>query len=77
MPSFLGKIMRDSNERVVKKYRSTVDEINSLEADLEGLSDQELAATTQEFRKGLKKAKTWKTCSPKPSPSSEKRRSEP
>ena len=53
MPSFLGKIMRDSNERVVKKYRSTVDEINSLEADLEGLSDQELAATTQEFRERL------------------------
>ena len=45
--------MGDSNERVVKKYGSSVDEINSLEADLEGLSDQELAATTLEFRERL------------------------
>ena len=53
MPKLLGKILGDPNERVVKKFEPIVDEINSLEAELEGLSDEELEALSVEFRKRL------------------------
>ena len=53
MPKLLGNILGDPNERVVKKFESIVDEINSLEAELEGLSDEELEALSVEFRKRL------------------------
>ena len=53
MPKLLGKILGDPNERVVRKFEPIVDEINSLEAELEGLSDEELEALSVEFRKRL------------------------
>ncbi len=40
----------DANERDIKRYRKIVDKINSLEADYEKLSDDELRAKTAEFQ---------------------------
>ena len=53
MVKVLGKILGDSNERITKKFRPTVEEVNSLEPELEALSDEKLSAKTQEFRELL------------------------
>ena len=47
---FLTKIFGSRNDRLLKQYRKTVERINALEAGLEGLSDEELRAKTQNFR---------------------------
>ena len=47
---FLTKIFGSRNDRLLKQYRKTVERINSLEAGLESLSDDELRAKTQSFR---------------------------
>ena len=48
----VAKIFGDSNEKVIKKLRPLVDEVNSLEAEFERLSDEELLAKTDEFKEG-------------------------
>ena len=53
MVNVLAKIMGDSNERVAKKFWPTIEEINSLEPELEGLTDDQLAGKTKEFRERL------------------------
>jgi len=50
--SFLKSLL-DGNEREVARLRKTVTEINALESSLTGLSDEELAAKTVEFRERL------------------------
>src|SRR4029079_11741446 len=45
------KIFGSSNERRVKAYQPRVAEINALEKELEKLSDEQLRARTEEFRK--------------------------
>jgi preprotein translocase subunit SecA len=48
-----GKVLRilgDSNDKALKGYWSLVDEINAHEAEFLELSDEELAAKTQEFK---------------------------
>ena len=57
MLKWLGNII-DSNEREVKRLQPLVDEINSLEPDFEKLSDVELRAKTDEFRRRLKDGET-------------------
>jgi preprotein translocase subunit SecA len=47
------KLFGSANERRIRSYRSRVDAINELEAELEQLSDEALRARTQEFRKEL------------------------
>ncbi len=47
-----------SNEREVNKFRPIVEKINSLEASMVALPDEELKAKTQEFRERLKKGET-------------------
>ena len=49
----LKRIIGDPNEKVVKKLRPLVDEINDLEPEFEGLSDSELRAKTDEFKARL------------------------
>ena len=49
----LTSIFGSRNDRFIKKLNKVVTQINSLEADLEGLSDEELKAKTDEFRKRL------------------------
>ncbi|WP_072395040.1 preprotein translocase subunit SecA [Hyphomicrobium sp. CS1GBMeth3] len=46
-----SKIFGSSNERRVKSYRSRVEAINALEPEIEKLTDDELRARTEMFRK--------------------------
>lgn len=58
----LGKIARkifgSANDRFVKKQYKTVNQINALEPDFIKLSDEELKAKTDEFRRRLKNGET-------------------
>jgi preprotein translocase subunit SecA len=47
----LKKIFGSRNERLLKQYGRTVRQINALEPDIARLSDEELRAKTDEFRK--------------------------
>ena len=50
----LTKIFGDPNERELKKYQPLIDATNEFEPEFERLSDEELAAETEEFRQRLK-----------------------
>lgn len=52
------KVFGSRNERLVKKHYKVVKQINALEPDFEALSDEQLAAKTQEFRDRLDKGET-------------------
>ncbi|NLM20255.1 MAG: preprotein translocase subunit SecA [Peptococcaceae bacterium] len=54
---FLKNIF-DNNARELKKYQKKVDEINGLEPQFEALSDDRLAAKTQEFKQRLDRGET-------------------
>src|SRR5437667_7642201 len=49
----LTKIFGSRNERLLKRYRSIVEQLNELEAKIQPMSDPELRARTQELRAGL------------------------
>ncbi len=51
--ALLKKILGDPNEREVKKLRAVVAQINALEDDIKKLSDKQLMAKTDEFKKRL------------------------
>jgi preprotein translocase subunit SecA len=48
-----ARVFGSSNDRKIKPYRPTVEEINALEPELEGLTDAELRARTETFRQQL------------------------
>jgi len=48
------KVLGSRNDRLIKKHRKTVAQINALEPEFEALTDEQLAAKTQEFRDRLK-----------------------
>jgi preprotein translocase subunit SecA len=48
-----AKVFGSANDRKIKPYRPTVEEINELESELEGLTDAELRARTGTFRQQL------------------------
>ena len=50
---FLSKIFGSRNERLIKKLRKIVSQINALEPELEALSDEALRSKTGEFRDRL------------------------
>ncbi len=50
MVGIVGKILGDPNGRVVKKFRSTVEDINSLEPELERLTNEQFRARTAELK---------------------------
>jgi preprotein translocase subunit SecA len=52
-PKFLTQIFGSRNDRLLKTYRRTVDQVNALEPQLEKLSDTELRAKTDEFRQRI------------------------
>lgn len=56
--SFLTKIFGDPNEKELKLLRSTADEIEALEPEIKVLSDDELMAKTDEFKKRLADGET-------------------
>ncbi len=49
----LGKVFGSRNERILKRLRKRVAEINALESSLTGLSDEALQGKTREFRERL------------------------
>ncbi len=49
-----AKLFGSSNERMLKTYYPKIDEINSLEPELEALNDEELRARTETFRQAFK-----------------------
>ena len=49
----IAKLIGGSSERVIKTLQPDVDEINGLEPEIEGLSDDQLRARTGEFRSRL------------------------
>ena len=51
--SIASKLFGSSNDRKLKTYRAKVDAINALEPELEKLSDEELKARTEEFRRAV------------------------
>lgn len=53
--ALLKKILGDPNEREVKKLRAIVEQVNSLESDYKKLTDKQLTAKTEEFKKRLEK----------------------
>ncbi len=53
MVSFIKKIFGTWQDRVVRKYRKIVKDINKLEEELQSLSDQQIRAKTDEFKKRL------------------------
>ncbi|WP_434630966.1 preprotein translocase subunit SecA [Chromobacterium sp. CV08] len=56
--SLLKKVFGSRNDRLLKQFRQTVGRINALEQDMQALSDEALAAKTQEFRDRLGKGST-------------------
>ncbi|AUH52790.1 preprotein translocase subunit SecA [Chromobacterium sp. ATCC 53434] len=56
--SLLKKVFGSRNDRLLKQFRQTVERINALEQDMQALSDEALAAKTQEFRDRLGKGET-------------------
>ncbi len=58
MLDFLKKLFGTRNEREIKKYEANVGLINSMEPELEKLTDDQLKAKTAEFKERLKNGET-------------------
>ena len=58
MLNFIKNIFRDENTKELEKVQPIVDEVNVLETDMQGLSDQELKNKTTEFRKRISAGET-------------------
>ncbi|OOK63508.1 secA DEAD-like domain protein [Mycobacterium kansasii] len=72
----LSKLLRLGEGRMVKRLRKVADYVNTLSDDVEKLTDAELRAKTDEFKRRLADEKTRKhstTCYPKRSPSPARR----
>src|SRR5258708_12394341 len=51
--NILKAVVGDPHEREVKRYRETVKEINTFEPEMKALTNEQLRAKTDEFRKRL------------------------
>jgi len=58
MISLLKKLIGSRNDRLLKQYRKLVGQINALEPQLVGLSDEALSAKTQEYRARIEQGAT-------------------
>ena len=56
--TLLTKLFGSRNDRLLKQYRKTVARINALEPQFEKLTDEQIAAKTQEFKERLGKGET-------------------
>lgn len=56
--NLIKNIFGSKNERELKKIQPVVDQINSIESDFKGLTDEQLKAKTDEFKERLKKGET-------------------
>jgi len=55
---FLSKVFGSRNERLLKGLQKVVSDINAKEPEYEALTDEQLAAKTEEFRQRLEKGET-------------------
>lgn len=58
LANFLKSIFGSHNDRIVKRYLRTVEDINELEDSISPLTDEELRGKTVEFRKRLAEGET-------------------
>ncbi len=58
MANFLTRLFGSRNQRLLRQFGKTVKTINALEDGIKALSDEELAARTDEFRGRLEKGET-------------------
>jgi preprotein translocase subunit SecA len=58
LPKLLTQIFGSRNERLLKTYRKVVQQINALESQYEGLSDDQLRGKTEEFKKRIAAGET-------------------
>jgi preprotein translocase subunit SecA len=58
LPKFLTQVFGSRNDRLLKTYRRSVQQINALEPQFEKLDDAALRAKTDEFRERLAKGET-------------------
>ncbi len=58
LANLVKKIIGSSNDRIVKRLGKDVDAINALETGLQALSDEDLAAKTEEFRERIAQGAT-------------------
>ncbi|HEY0296893.1 MAG TPA: preprotein translocase subunit SecA [Bordetella sp.] len=58
MISLLKKLIGSRNDRLLKQYRKLVGQINALEPQMAALSDEALAAKTQEYRSRIEQGAT-------------------
>jgi len=56
--TLLRKIFGSRNDRLLKRYTQTVRAINSLEPEIEKLSDEDLRAKTEQFKQRFAKGET-------------------
>ncbi len=64
MLNLLTRLFGSRNDRIVKGYEATVRKANAFEPALQALSDEALAARTQEFRKRLAEGETLNDLAP-------------
>ena len=53
MANILTKVFGSRNDRLLKKFRKTIQSINDFESHLETLSDSDLSAKTNDFKTRL------------------------
>ncbi|MFS0725897.1 preprotein translocase subunit SecA [Paenibacillus sp. 1P07SE] len=58
MLGLVKKLFGDANDREIKRLTRTVEQINSLEPQFTGLSDEQLRAKTEEFKARIEKGET-------------------
>jgi len=58
LTKLIGKTFGTRNERLLKRYRKLVERVNAFEADVQALSDEELAGRTDHFRSRLADGET-------------------
>ena len=58
MIAFLKKIFGTAQDRILRKYRKLVEQINTWELKYQSLSDEEIRNKTAEFKERLSKGET-------------------
>ena len=61
----LSKLLRLGEGRMVNRLKRVADYVNTLSADIEKLTDAELQAKTEEFKKRQPTGRASTTCCPK------------
>ena len=56
--SLLSKVFGSRNDRILKRLSKLVNRINALEPEVQSLSDEQLAAKTDEFRRRYQDGET-------------------